>query len=356
MPIDSATKVYTWRDNDFGVEILSPGDLNRLRADVKQAFDLKFDRPDKPWSKGDLIWYDGVNWQILSGGDDDQLLSYTSATNVPTWKTLSIDVVETFEFEGTPADGDILWYDGSDWVLFNRGTQDQVFSLDSNREPLWRDVGEGFDFAGSTQRGDILYYGSSSTWRLLRKGTSGQIMEQGSNDPRWINKPAAGNRIAYHTKFPATSEYAEGIGDKRVLQILQSDMVLIPGTRFEPFGSETRDYHLVSTLTYTPNSSTSKIKLTCFITVLSGNNSTYRVIPFIILDGGIVNYSNIKNNFPPSTRITTSANIAGNIILKYDYSLSTSSLKTIKLYVASRLDATEVINILSYYMEAIEIY
>ena len=55
MPIDSTTKVYTWRDNDFGVEILSPGDLNRLRADVKQAFDLKFDKPDIPWSKGDLL-------------------------------------------------------------------------------------------------------------------------------------------------------------------------------------------------------------------------------------------------------------------------------------------------------------
>ena len=131
-----------------------------------------------------------VNWQILSGGDDDQLLSYDDTTNVPTWKTLSIAVTETFEFEGTPADGDILWYDGSDWVLFNRGTQDQVFSLDSNREPLWRDVEEGFDYAGSEQRGDILYYGSSNRWRLLRKGNTGQIIEQGSNDPRWINKPS----------------------------------------------------------------------------------------------------------------------------------------------------------------------
>ena len=170
-------------------KLLVQGDLNRLRDDAKQAFDLKLDRPDKPWSKGDLLWYDGVNWQILSGGDDDQLLSYDDTTNIPTWKTLTINVVDAFEFEGTPADGDILWYDGSDWVLFNRGTQDQVFSLDSNREPIWRDVDEGFNFAGSTQRGDILYYGSSNRWRLLRNGNLGQILEQGSNDPRWINKP-----------------------------------------------------------------------------------------------------------------------------------------------------------------------
>ena len=55
MPIDPTTKVLLGVIVILVFKFFLPGDLNRLRADVKQAFDLKLDRPDKPWSKGDLI-------------------------------------------------------------------------------------------------------------------------------------------------------------------------------------------------------------------------------------------------------------------------------------------------------------
>ena len=350
MPIDSTTKVFIWRDNDFGTQILSPSDLNRLRDDAKQAFDLKLDRPDKPWSKGDLLWYDGGNWQILSGGDDDQLLSYDDTTNIPTWKTLSINVVESFEFEGTPADGDILWYDGSDWVLFNRGTQDQVFSLDSNREPIWRDVDEGFNFAGSTQRGDILYYGSSNRWRLLRKGNTGQIMEQGSNDPRWINKPDKSKVLLSYYDNSSFNDVDFSTANSVQLTVLD-----LLGTTLPNNVNDTRYQEIVS-MNYTPNSGSSVIQLYARVPV-GGFMDIAQIALFFLIDSTIISNNTVKGDYLPGLTSSDRPAISRNtpyMEQSHTFTVTSSSQITVKLYVFGLQSGTPTIR--KPYLEIKEIY
>lgn len=50
-------------------------------------------------------------------------------------------------------------------------------------------LSEILDFIGSATRGDILYRGAA-TWARLAKGTAGQILTQGANDPAWGNAPS----------------------------------------------------------------------------------------------------------------------------------------------------------------------
>ena len=356
MPINSQ-KVFTWTDPDFGVQVLTPNDLNSLRTDVKNAFDLKFDRPTKPWSKGDMVWYDGTNWEVLSGGSNDQLLTYVGATNVPTWKTLTIQVQDTFEYTGTAADGDILWYNGTNWVLLNRGTADQVLALNSSRDPHWKTLSSGFTYAGSEQRGDIIYRGSSDTWRLLRKGSSGQILEQGTNDPRWINKPDK-SKVKIHTAQMASSDYIT-TGEKNYKSFASSAFSSIGGTIFSPYDSTDVTNRvdlavLIGSLTFTPSSSNSLIIVKGYILDDAIPIDVFNIAA-ILLNSNTLTYQNLKNNsISKNQKYTTDDNDYYSLPINYNYTLNSNSSQTIKLYLCA--NKSTIFNITGWYIEAMEIY
>ena len=59
---------------------------------------------------------------------------------MPSEKTLVVD----YEGPGTGQIGDILWYDGSDWVRLSPGTEGQVLTVfdagGGDLIPVWQDV------------------------------------------------------------------------------------------------------------------------------------------------------------------------------------------------------------------------
>ena len=131
----------------------------------------------------------------------------------------------------------------------------------------------------------------------------------------------------------------------------------IPGAIYKPFDDNTDRYSLIATQTYTPASSASKINITCHITTdASDVGDGYHVIPFIILDNDTVNFNNIKNDFLASRQLINDATHEADFIVKYNYTISSSSLKTIKLYIATQLEFGVTIYLKGYHMEVLEIY
>ena len=84
---------------------------------------------------------------------------------------------------GSDAQGDILYYNGTDYVRLAAGTNGHYLKTQgSSANPAWAAV----DATPTTTRGDIIYRGASADQRLA-KGTSGQFLKIGANDPEWAD-------------------------------------------------------------------------------------------------------------------------------------------------------------------------
>jgi len=90
----------------------------------------------------------------------------------------------------TPAEGDILNYDGADWVVLNAGTDEQVLvTQGAAAQPKWL-FGITTDYPASQAQGDVFYRSGSALARLAA-GTKGQQLVTGgaAANPAWGNKP-----------------------------------------------------------------------------------------------------------------------------------------------------------------------
>ncbi len=84
---------------------------------------------------------------------------------------------------GSDAQGDILYYNGTDYARLAAGTNGHYLKTQgSGANPAWAAV----DATPTTTRGDIIYRGASADQRLA-KGTSGQFLKIGANDPEWAD-------------------------------------------------------------------------------------------------------------------------------------------------------------------------
>jgi hypothetical protein len=212
---------------------------------------------------GDVMYYDGTNYVRLAKGTDGEVL--TLASGIPSWDADSTNVSGTSMggslggtvgaasinanaingthlAMGSDAAGDVLYYDGTNYVRLPKGTAGQVLTMNGGATaPSWAadstnvgatavggdvsgtvsnitipnntittamiaaDVIVAEDIAanaitvaelqdnavtgakiamGSDARGDILYYNGTDYARLA-KGSSGQVLTMGANDPSW---------------------------------------------------------------------------------------------------------------------------------------------------------------------------
>ena len=84
---------------------------------------------------------------------------------------------------GSDAQGDILYYNGTDYARLAAGTNGHYLKTQgSGANPAWAAV----DATPTTTRGDIIYRGAIADQRLA-KGTSGQFLKIGANDPEWAD-------------------------------------------------------------------------------------------------------------------------------------------------------------------------
>jgi hypothetical protein len=121
---------------------------------------------------GDILFFDGATWTILNAGSDGQALVTHANTGNPTWEDLGAFLnlsdtpvaytnmegaivavnaaADALEFIGDGATwGDILFFDGTNWVTLAAGTEGQVLVTHENTgNPTWEDTVAGATFVG----------------------------------------------------------------------------------------------------------------------------------------------------------------------------------------------------------------
>ena len=98
----------------------------------------------------------------------------------------------------TTTRGDIIYRGASADQRLAKGSSGQVLTMGAN-DPAW---GAG---TPTTTRGDIVYRGASANERLA-KGSSGQVLTMGANDPAWAAGFAGTHYLAYQNRHSHTTE------------------------------------------------------------------------------------------------------------------------------------------------------
>lgn len=143
----------------------------------------------------------------------------------------------------TPEQGDVLYYNGSAWIALHHGTDGQVLTTaGDSANPAWEDLpaaGGSIPAPESPEQGDIFYY-DGSDWVVFHHGTSGQFLKtqgHGAN-PVWSDGSAASGDVATDTIWDADGDLAVGSGANTAVRLpkgtaLQVLHVTADGTTIE---------------------------------------------------------------------------------------------------------------------------
>lgn len=90
---------------------------------------------------GDMLYYDGDDWVVLTPSAAGDMI-YFDGTD---WQVVSASAGDLFYFDGTDvttvtasASGDIIYYDGADYQVLAIGTTNQVLAASSSGLPYWK--------------------------------------------------------------------------------------------------------------------------------------------------------------------------------------------------------------------------
>lgn len=88
---------------------------------------------------GDIAYWDGDSWERFARGTDGQVLKSNATTIV--WGT---DSTGSGGLPGTPTEGDLTYYDGADWISLPIGTAGEVLTVNGTADaPEWGAGGGG---------------------------------------------------------------------------------------------------------------------------------------------------------------------------------------------------------------------
>jgi hypothetical protein len=137
-------------------------------------------------ARGDLVYYDGADWNRLARGADNTFLRSTAASVA--WETPPISDLSDVDLSGA-ADGAVIYFDGSNWIDLALGTSGQVLQAGASA-PAWATLSTALndltdvDITGSVASGDVLYY-TGSEWDRLAKGADGDVLTATSTTVNW---------------------------------------------------------------------------------------------------------------------------------------------------------------------------
>lgn len=126
---------------------------------------------------------------------------------------------------GSDAVGDIVYYNGTDWVILAAGTDNYVLEAAGAAAPAWKalggDISGAIDGATVTDltitseaQGTILYF-NGTNWVVLGVGTSGEFLQtQGAGaNPQWATQGGAELDYVEATSNTSVTATAEGSGN-----------------------------------------------------------------------------------------------------------------------------------------------
>jgi hypothetical protein len=166
--------------------------------------------------QGDLIYYDGADWNRLARGADNTFLRST-ATSVA-WETPPISDLSDVDLSGAAA-GAVIYFDGSNWIDLALGTSGQVLQAGASA-PAWATLSTALNdltdvtITGIEAGGDVLYY-TGTAWDRLAKGADGDVLTATATSVNWetpatyatalndltdvtISSPATGDYLRYN--------------------------------------------------------------------------------------------------------------------------------------------------------------
>lgn len=90
--------------------------------------------------KGDILYFDGTNWVVLHHGDTGQVLKTGGHDGIPAWDDEELDDLSDVAITSAER-GDILYRNASGWVNLHHGTDGQIFTTKGDgADPIWADL------------------------------------------------------------------------------------------------------------------------------------------------------------------------------------------------------------------------
>ena len=120
---------------------------------------------------GDILYNDGSKWVVLNKESDGKFLKLDGG--IPDWD--NVDELPS------GVSGDVLYHNGTDWVKLSKGEDGQVLQSDSGL-PKWA----GNTLYDGWNKGDIIYW-AGSVWQILPIGTDGQRLKVNTDIPWWAD-------------------------------------------------------------------------------------------------------------------------------------------------------------------------
>ena len=171
-------------------------------------------------ARGDILYYNGTDYVRLAKGTNGQVL--TMGANDPAWSADSTNVAGTSvggDLSGTVnnaqikantvgvselnvsdgTNGQALMTNGAGTLSFGDVVTDPALGgalggTTSNASIAANAVNGTHLAMGSDARGDVIYYDGTNYVRL-GKGSTGQVLTQGANDPAWSNPAVSQNDV-----------------------------------------------------------------------------------------------------------------------------------------------------------------
>jgi hypothetical protein len=149
--------------------------------------------------QGEMFFFDGSDWIALPVGSAGQFLTTQGAGANPTWGVSTFDGLDD-TIMTTPAQGEVLFFDGTDWINLGVGTDGYVLTTHgAAADPDWADASSVSTFAGLSDtiittpaQGEVLYF-DGSDWLNLAVGTDGDYLTThgAASNPTWTT-PSSG--------------------------------------------------------------------------------------------------------------------------------------------------------------------
>lgn len=146
--------------------------------------------------QGNVIYFDGAAWQNLHHGANGNVLKSQGHGANPIWGSVSGTV------PNGSARGDIMWWNGSSWVLLAAGNDMDtlhIFIDENGKNVMW--IADSYIVNQGTEIGDVMYYNGGS-WPVIHHGTAGQFLKTNGHGaaPSWADIP---------NQFPSSPEQGD---------------------------------------------------------------------------------------------------------------------------------------------------
>jgi hypothetical protein len=178
-------------------------------------------------AQGDLVYYDGADWNRLARGADNTFLRST-ATSVA-WEVPPISDLSDVDLSGAAA-GATIYYNGSQWIDLALGTSGQVLQAGASA-PAWATLSTALNdltdvtITGTEAGGDVLYY-TGSAWDRLARGADGDVLTATATSVNWETPATAGTGDYLRYSGAAWVDHAGVlVGDLTVASEAQGDLI-----------------------------------------------------------------------------------------------------------------------------------